>query len=392
MPGRRGSRRKSGPRRGRRGSSRRSGGSLTTEGRSRTPRDRGLSMGPMSRMPFPTRAFTRLYSQIVGYFASGLTFQTCSVGGNRIVFPWSPSVQPGDYAGFGVSGTIYDSMDLTQTLPAQYPIYELMYGKWRVWGSRIKVTIVPSINNGSGQSPQAIQVVILPSNTFNLITGTTHLIASSPYSRSKLIAPGFGKSNSVSHRASSCQVMGVSKSQYCDQSFSGETSTCVSGRGNPVLTNSWFWVVNFAAADAASQGNTQFQVEVWWDVEFTDPRVNVPFDQALEESVVSSGSSFVDDEDLSNPFADMALSSSSQSSSSSFSEDQQPSSSRSVRFDHVPSVIGRPPPNRPDLAVKSRIVPIHPHEASLKSSSVLFRPRSAPSQPVVKLPVSLQQL
>lgn len=310
---------------------------------------------------------TVFYSQIVGYFGTPLSFQTCSVGGNFIVFPWADTNQPSDFNGFDVNGIIYDSMDLATLMPAQYPVFEGLYGKWRVIRSKIKVTVIPSINNGSGQSPQSIQLSILPSNNFNVTTGITHQIAESPLSKSKLIAPGFGKSNSLSCSASSERVMGLSRTEYADQSFTGQTASCSSGRGNPSSSNRWVWIVNFAAADGNAIGITQFQVEMWWTVQFSDPRMNAPYDTA------QFSTSTVADFEVPD-FPDM----SSLASSLPSVDPSELSSSSSSLFDSYPSSVSSEVPH-PSPRLTSRL-PLAPHDPSLKP------PQNLRESPKVLLP------
>lgn len=153
--------------------------------------------------------------------------------------------------------SLYDP-DYTGTghQPLYFDQYMAMYSKYRVLGSRCKVTYIN--NQGSSST-----VLALVPSTEPVILTTYHGIREIPRAKATAPIPVAARYPFSLTSSSTTRVMcGLSSAEQWDEDWSGTSTT------NP--TQLWYWLVYIQTADGLQNAIGQLQVDIIYDCVFYD--------------------------------------------------------------------------------------------------------------------------
>jgi len=161
--------------------------------------------------------------------------------------------------------SVYDP-DYTSTghQPRYFDTYASIYGKYRVYASRIMIDMI----NGSPTS--GVSFVILPHT--DIVTMTTwHELAELPMAKVGQIVPIASRyAQRLTHASTTAQTCGLRPKEVLDQDWA-------SGVGNnPVQL--WYWNLGIASIDSTTDIGISFRVRLEYEVVFfdrNDPGVSV---------------------------------------------------------------------------------------------------------------------
>lgn len=148
--------------------------------------------------------------------------------------------------------------------PRYYDTYATIYGKYRVFGSRITVDII----NGGGAA--AVSMAVLPWTDVVTFTSWPQ-VAELPESRVATMVPIASRvSKRLVHAASTSTVCGLRARQVMDEDWGATVGS------NPLQI--WYWNVCVASVDGTSNVTVSIRVRLEFDCEFydrTDPGLSV---------------------------------------------------------------------------------------------------------------------
>jgi len=161
--------------------------------------------------------------------------------------------------------SVYDP-DYTSTghQPRYYDTYASIYGKYRVYASRIMIDMI------NGSPTAGISFVILPHT--DIVTMTTwHEMAELPMAKVGQIVPIASRyAQRLSHTATTEQACGLRPKEVLDQDWASTVGT------NPVQL--WYWNIGIASVDLTTNADISMRVRLEYEVVFferNDPGVSV---------------------------------------------------------------------------------------------------------------------
>jgi hypothetical protein len=214
---------------------------MNNNNRKRVNRKRYVEPRPVSltlsanRSGFPDRFRTTLkYSEIVQVNPSQ-PFRNQVYRGNSVYDP--------DYTGAGHQPLYFDQ-------------YMLIYERYRVLGSKI---IVKFINNSAGSSA----IFVLHADTDPLALVSFFPISEQPHTKVSKFTPVSARMpSSLAMKKSSCEIMGLSRSQLWDDDYSGGPTS------NPAKM--WYYNIFINSADNTANLQGQLEIMIAYDVVFSD--------------------------------------------------------------------------------------------------------------------------
>lgn len=170
------------------------------------------------------------------------------------VFAIAPGAQAGTYTFRGNS--LFDP-DYTSTghQPYYYDELSALYSRYRVYSSRIRVSAM----NNVGTSP--VQITLVPASEVVALGLTTHPLEYPRAKGAKLLGVAGYQTTTVSHFATTREILGLKPKQILDEDFSALTGA------NPVSI--WYWMVSAYDVQAANV-NVGVQVSIEYECEFYD--------------------------------------------------------------------------------------------------------------------------
>ena len=140
--------------------------------------------------------------------------------------------------------------------PLYYDQYSLLYDKYRVMGSSIKIDVI----NSSGTSTMFYAI---EPNTDDASIGDVSTFYEQTRSGAPKIVPIAGRlSSKMVKYVSTRRVCGLTKSQMMDDTFASRTNN------NP--NNVWYWNLFFQSMDGTAHVTGYFMVKITYYVQFYD--------------------------------------------------------------------------------------------------------------------------
>lgn len=195
-------------------------------------------------LPFPERYRCKLHTTLPLEFKSGYannfhaagppTIEPLAIKMNSVYLPYDTSVNLTAF-GTGLTVATLDGVNFATVAPTGFTAMSTLYGGWRIYRSKIEVTMIPQsiVDN--------INLCILPQNNTNVALTQTQFayFAAQPFSKNMVIQCNSGKytlKNSVSQH----QLLGVRRQAIEDDLSSNFESPAGS---NDVQTQMWYRII-----------------------------------------------------------------------------------------------------------------------------------------------------
>jgi len=215
-----------------------------------------------TRLPYPPKFMTKLYTGITGVYASGDTSLVNQVGMNFVYLPFYVH---------GLNAAFTDFAGSLQTLTTLNPVgysdlcNSALYSSYRVIASKIKVQLIPS------ETTDTALLVVVPTigqydsggNSIvpSVISSATEA-QDVPFSKDKLVAAN-QQGSAIRSTMSSPKMFGLTKKQYMDDEYA------YSSAYNARPVNYALWNICMETADAAvTTGTIAYRIDVEYWVEF----------------------------------------------------------------------------------------------------------------------------
>lgn len=206
------------------------------------------------------RFLTKVSASFVGYAAAATNNEFAfSVLGNSFLTPFnsgSTIVTAGFTAADGSSATIN---------PAGYTSLALLYKYYRIYGSRVKITLQPQ-NVGD-----VYNLTLYPATT-SAPSATATATMNNQYARTKVITSGNNvRENTIVHYMDTHQILGMTKRQFADQ-------VSIAVNAQPGLNLDWYWNVQcpLLSSVATNTGIVSISFEIDFYLELSDPIFQAP--------------------------------------------------------------------------------------------------------------------
>lgn len=152
--------------------------------------------------------------------------------------------------------------DFTSTghQPRYFDTYMQLYSKYKVLGSRIRISIINS-------HPSSIEALVLVPLT-DVISALTYQdwVELSYSTRTPLNAVGGRNGHTIVNRMSTAKILGLRPSQVNDEDYSGTTGT------NPVSI--WYWNIGIFSTTPGAPISADLQIDIEYDTVLYD-RINI---------------------------------------------------------------------------------------------------------------------
>lgn len=206
------------------------------------------------------RFITKVAASFVGYLPAATNTELgFSIFGNSFFQPFNTSatvVAAGFTASDGSSATI---------APAGYTALSTLYRYYRIYGSRIKITLQPQ------SAADVYNLTVYPATTSNPSNTSTSSM-NNQYARTKVISSGNNvKENTIVHYMDSHQILGMTKRQFADQLNIIITAA-------PTLSLDWYWNIQcpLLSSTASNTAIVSISIEVDFFIELSDPILQAP--------------------------------------------------------------------------------------------------------------------